>query len=114
MNASQRIRFRIHVQNYIEIDQILYRRKHDGVLLRCVPSAKTTKIIEEFYFETSKGHYFDYTIVGKIIQARYYWSIMFKEAFAKAQSYEKYQRFLGRNRNIALPLNPIQVEEHFQ
>jgi len=49
MNASQRRRFKIHAQNYIEIDQVLYRRNHDGVLLRCILVAKTTKLIEEFH-----------------------------------------------------------------
>lgn len=53
-------------------------------------------------------------MVSKIIQARYYWPNMFKEAFAKSQSYEKCQRFMGRRRSAALPLEPIQAEEPFQ
>lgn len=114
MNASQRRRFKIHTQNYIEIDQVLYRINHDGVLLRCVLAIKTVELIEEFHFETFKGHYFGYTTMGKIIQAGYYWPTMFKEAFVKAQAYERYQRFVGRRRNVALPLEPIQVEEPFQ
>ena len=72
MNASQRRRFRIHAQNYMKIDQVLYRRNHDGFLLRCVPSSKTTKLIKEFYSEMSKGHYSSYTTIGKIIQEGYY------------------------------------------
>lgn len=62
----------------------------------------------------SGGHYSGYTMVGKIIQAEYYWPTMFKEAFEKAQSCEKCKRFVGRKRNASLPLEPIQVEEHFQ
>jgi len=67
MNASQRRRFKIHAQNYIEIDQMLYKRNHDGVLLRCVTATKIAELIDEFHFETSGGHYSDYTTVGKII-----------------------------------------------
>lgn len=67
MNASQRRRFRIHVQNYIEIDQVIYRINHDGVLLRCVPSSKIAKLIKEFHYGMFEGNYFDYTIVYKII-----------------------------------------------
>jgi len=114
MNASQRRRFKIHAQNYIEIDQVLYRRNHDGVLLRCIPIAKIAKLIEEFHSGASSDHFLGYTTAGKIIQARYYWPIMFKEAFAKAQSCEECQRFDGKKRRLALPLEPIQVEEPFQ
>jgi len=96
MNASQRRRFRIHAQNYIEIDQVLYRRNHDGVLLRCVPISKIAKLIKEFHFGMSGGHYSGYKMVSKIIQGGYYWPTMFKEAFAKSQSYEKCQRFVGK------------------
>lgn len=76
--------------------------------------AKIAKLIEEFHFEIFGGHYSSYTIVGKIIQVGYYWPTMFKETFAKAQSYEKCHRFVGRKRNATLPLEPIQVEEPFQ
>jgi len=72
LNISQRRRFKIHAHNYTKIDQVLYRRNHDGVLLSCVPSSKSMKLIEEFHFRVSKGHYFDYTMVGKIIQEGYY------------------------------------------
>lgn len=72
MNASQRRIFKIHTQNYNEIDQVHYKRNHDGVLLRCVPTTKMVELIQEFHFETFEGHYYDYTIVVKIIQARYY------------------------------------------
>lgn len=59
-------------------------------------------------------HYSGYIMVGKIIQVGYYWLTIFKEAFAKAQSYEKCQRYVGRRRSASLPLEPIQVEEPFQ
>jgi len=39
---------------------------------------------------------------------------MFKDTFAKTQSCEKCQKFLGRKRNAALPLELVQVEEPFQ
>ena len=83
-------------------------------MLRCIPVAKIVELIEEFYFEMFEGHYFDYTTVGKIIQVGYYWPTMFKEAFAKAQNYEKYQRFVRRKRNATLPLELVQVEEPLQ
>lgn len=114
MNASQRRRFKIHAQNYTKINQVLYRRNHDSILLRCVPTTQITKLIDEFHSGVFEGHYFEYTIVGKIIQAGYYWPTMFKDAFAKAQNYEKCQRYVGRKRNAALPLELIQVEEPFQ
>jgi len=62
----------------------------------------------------SKGHFLGYTTVGKIIQARYYWPTMFKEAFVKSQNYQECQRFIGKKRKLALPLEPIQGEEPFQ
>lgn len=88
MNGYQRRRFRIHTQNYIEIDQVLYRKKHDRVLLRYVSIAKIAEVIKEFHFKTFESHFFDYTTVDKIIQVEYYWPTMFKEACTKAQSCE--------------------------
>lgn len=84
MNASQRRRFKIHAQNYTEIDQVLYRRNHDGVLLICIPMAKKVDLIEEFHSGASNGHFSRYTTVGKIIHVGYYWPTIFKEAFARA------------------------------
>lgn len=71
INASQRRRFRNHAQNYTKINQVLYKRNHDGVMLRCVLATKIIEIIKEFHFGTSKGYYSSYTIVGKIIQSKY-------------------------------------------
>jgi len=76
--------------------------------------AKIADLIEEFHFEVFKGHFFGYTRAGKIIQAKYYYTTMFKEAFVKAQNYQECQRFIGKKRKPALPLEPIQAEEPFQ
>ena len=69
--------------------------------------AKIADLIEEFHSGMFRGHFFGYTIVCKIIQAGYYYPTMFNEAFAKAQNCEKCQRFIGRKRNAALPLESI-------
>jgi len=34
LNASQRIRFRLNTLNYCKIDYVLYKKHHDGMLLR--------------------------------------------------------------------------------
>jgi len=54
-----------------------------------VPSSKIAQLIKEFHSKVFKGHYFDYTIVEKIMQGGYYWPTMFQEAFGKSKSYEK-------------------------
>lgn len=72
VNISQRRRFRLHALNYTWDGYLLYCWNYDGILLRCIPPWDVEKNIEKFHSGEAEGHYFGYTIVSKIIQARLY------------------------------------------
>lgn len=63
INASQRIRLRINSLNYYKIDDVLYRKNHDGMLSRCIYLEKISKVLKEFHSVFFEGHYSGYTIV---------------------------------------------------
>ena len=54
----------------------LYKRNHDGVLLRCVDKNEASKIIEEMHEGSFGTHSSGHTMAKKILRAGYYWSTM--------------------------------------
>jgi len=71
------------------INEILHEEIHDKVLLRCIKLEESTQLIKEFHYSTFKSHYLGYTIIGKVIQATYYWPTIFKYVFKVLKECEK-------------------------
>lgn len=61
------------------VDDILFRRNLNGVLLRCIIGDQTKKLLEEFYNGPSGGHLFARTIAMKIMRVGYYWPSLFSD-----------------------------------
>jgi len=54
------------------IDDHLYRKNFDQTLLRCVTHDEAKRILHEFHYRFSGGHYSNPTTATKLLQARYY------------------------------------------
>jgi len=95
------------------VDDRFYRKHFDQTLLRCVTHDKARRILHEFHYEFSRGHYSGPTTATKILQVEYYWPTIFKDSFKIFQEYDKCSRFVGKKRQATIPLKLVMVEEPF-
>lgn len=113
LDRAKRRYYRLHAILYVVIDGVLYIRDFYGVLFRCVELDQMNNVLEEFHDGPSRGHFAPRTIALKIMRPRYYWPNLFKDAFSWVRKCDKCSLFAGKQRLVALPLHPIQVEQPF-
>lgn len=105
--------YRLQSIPYVLINDVLYRKDHSGVLLRCVDSDQIGEILHEFHDGHSGGHFSPRTIAFKIMQVGYYWPNVFKDSHAYVRKCVKCALFAGKERLAALPLQPIKTKQPF-
>ena len=68
---------RLKSTTYQLIDNILFRKNSDGVLLRCLDKDETEMILKELYSGSAHGHFGGETTAHKILRVGYYWPTLF-------------------------------------
>jgi len=114
LDRFQRRRFKLHALKFGMIDDLLYKNVFDQTLLKCVTQDESYKILNEFHYGFSGGHYNGLTIATKVLQDGYYWPTIFQYSFKISQECDKCNKFMGKRRQAAMPLKPMVVEEPFQ
>jgi len=66
------------VKFYTWEDPLLFKRCNDGLVRRCLPEEEIGNILEHCHSSDYGGHFIVDKTVGKILQAGFYWSNMFK------------------------------------
>jgi len=62
--------------DYVLDGEILYKRRKDQVLLRCVDAVEAKKILEEVHEGVYETHANGFTMAKQIMRFGYYWSTM--------------------------------------
>lgn len=57
LGRAKRRYFRLQSIPYVLIDNIIFRKDLNGVLLRCIDNDQTKKMLHEFHDETAGGHF---------------------------------------------------------
>ena len=96
------------------INDILYRKDFNGVLLRCIYSDQIAQVLHEFHAGHSGGHFSPRTTAYKILRAGYYWPNLFKDCHTHVRKCAKCAMFVGKERLSSFPLYPIKKEQPFQ
>ncbi|XP_059076512.1 uncharacterized protein LOC131875838 [Cryptomeria japonica] len=86
----------------------------DGTFLRCVDKAQQAKLLESFHDKACGGHFSSPVTAHKILRAKYYWPMLFQDAFRWVRKCIHCQQFVGKPKLAALPLKPVIVEEPFR
>ena len=81
-NSKERRALHLKSASYQIVEEILFRKNYDGVLLRCLEKEDVRKVMIELHDEPAKGHFFGDTIAHKILRDGYYWPTLFKYAHA--------------------------------
>lgn len=111
--STKRRFYRLQNSGFRLIDGTLFKRNFDGVLLHCVDLSQANKILHEFHYGSSGGHFSTPTTTIKITQAGYFWLSMFKDTHNLVRGCKECQYYMGRSKKFAMPIRPVSVEEPF-
>ena len=95
------------------IENVLFWKNHEGILLNCLTQDETDKVLKEFHAGDCGGHFYWKSIADKI-RAGFYWPSLFADVKKFVVYYRKFQIFEGKRKIFPLPLKPISVETAFQ
>ena len=96
------------------VDNALFWRNHEGILLNCLLKEESDKVLQEFHVGDWGGHLYWKTTADKILRASLYWLTFFSDVKKYVTSYHKCQSFEGKKKLLPLPLKPIFAEAPFQ
>nr|KYP43128.1 Transposon Ty3-I Gag-Pol polyprotein [Cajanus cajan] len=85
---------------------VLYKRNHDMVLLRCVEAIEAKKIVEEVHEGSFGTHMNGHAMVRKILRSGYYWLTMESNCCNHVRKCHKCQTYAD---NIHAPPTPLNV-----
>ena len=90
-NAPRRLK--VQATRFVTIGDVLYKMGFSRLYLRCLALDKTNYVMREVHEGTCRNHSRARSLVHKLIQARYYWPIMQKDAQSYVRARDKCQRF---------------------
>ena len=93
LSARQKRTIRLKAASHQLIRGKLFKKHHDGVLLRCLENDEGHKILTELHDGPDGGHFSGDTTAHKIMRAGYYWPTLFRDAHAYVRKCIQCQKF---------------------
>jgi hypothetical protein len=112
LDIHQRRRLCLESSRYVIIGDFLFRRSVDGMLLRCVNNEEAHKLLQETHGSSNYvihvgGQVSAKTTAFKIFKKGYYWPSIFHDSYVFSRSCDKCQKFVGKERLSAMPLQHV-------
>ena len=85
---QQRKKLRTDSRFYIWDDPLLFKRRADMKIRRCVPESEHGKILQECHASPYGGHFAGDKTAQKILQSGFYWPTIFKDCFEWVKLYD--------------------------
>eukprot|EP00253_Pinus_taeda_P011040 PITA_11040 len=104
---------RLKAKTFTIIDDVLFKRNYDSILLRCLEKTEAQKVLQELQDGPAGGHFGADTTTHKIIHAGYYWPTLFRDTHEFVRKFLNCQTAGGRQRKSAFPLQPVNIEQPF-
>ena len=101
------------IHSYYWEESYLFKYCADQIIRRCVPEGEQLGILSHCHDSACGGHFASQKIAMKVLQAGFYWSSLFKDAYVMCKQCDKCQRLGKISRRHMMPLNPILVIELF-
>eukprot|EP00253_Pinus_taeda_P021305 PITA_21305 len=114
LSYKNKLALRLKTKHFEIIDDVLFRRNYDLVLLICLEKTEAQKVLQELHDGPAGGHFGGDTTAHKIIHAGYYWPTLFKDSHDYVRKCKIFQSASGRQRKPAFPLQPINIEQPFE
>jgi hypothetical protein len=112
LDTHQKRRLYLEYTRYVIIGEFLFIRYSNGMLLRCVNNEEAHKLLQKTHGSPNSvicvgGHFSTKTIAFKIIKKGYYWPSIFCDSYVFSRSSDKCQKFVGKERLLAMSLQPV-------
>ena len=114
LDYTERSRIRKRSINYTCINDVLYRRSCDGILLRCLAGSETIEALNEVHAGTCGAHQSGLKLHYQLRHLGYYWPTMFDDSmkFAKrCHQCRKHGNFIHQPHE---PLQPTNISWPFE
>ena len=85
----------------------------DKIIRRCVPEGEQQGILNHCHQNACGGHFASHKTSMKVLQSRFYWPSLFKDAHNICRGYDRCQRLGKLSHYHMMPLNPILVVDLF-
>ena len=95
-NSKQRRALHLKSASYQIVEEIIFRKNYDGVLLKCLEKEDVTKVMTYFHDSPVWGYFSGDTTAHKILRSSYYWPTLFKDAHTHVRKCDICQRCSGR------------------
>jgi hypothetical protein len=82
--------------------------------MRCLEKDEVEKVLSKIHASEVGGHFGGYTNAHKVLRAKYYWPMLFKEAHVLCHKCIICQKDVGRVKKVAFPLQTVIVDSPFQ
>ena len=105
--------FHAKVHSYYWEEPYLFKYCADQIIRKCVPEGEQEGILSHCHDSACGGHFTSQKTAMKVLQAYFYWSSLFKDAYTMCKQCDKCQRLGKISRRHMMPLNPILVVELF-
>eukprot|EP00253_Pinus_taeda_P026102 PITA_26102 len=105
---------RLKAKKFTIIDDVLFRKNYDSVLLRCLEKQEAQRVLQELHDGPAGGHFGADTTAHKVIHDGYYWPTLFRDAHEYVRKCRNCQTSSGRQKKSAFPLQPVNIEQPFE
>jgi len=110
LDHAKRRALRLKAKQYQLINDVLFKRNYDSVLLRCLEKIEAEKVLQELHGGPAGGHYAGEATAHKILCAAYYWPTLFKDSYDYIRKCQVYQTAAGKQKKASMPLQPVNIE----
>ena len=113
-NDKQKQRLAHKALPYTLIAHILYKKRKDDILRRCVNPNEVELILQGCHDDVCGGHFAGMVTAQKALQPGYWWPILFSDAARYVKKCDPCQRVGKLTTSKAMPLNPILAQVPFE
>ena len=107
--AQDRKFFHAKVHSYYWEEPYLFKYYADQIIRKCVLEGEQPGILSHYHDNACGGHSASQKTAMKVLQAGFYWSSLFKDAYTMCKQCDKCQRLGKISHRHMMPLNPILV-----
>ncbi|GJR29912.1 reverse transcriptase domain-containing protein [Tanacetum coccineum] len=111
MTYQQKNKFFSDLKHYLWEEPYLFKVYSDGMIRRCISGPETRTILDQCHHGPTGGHYGPNTTAKKVLDSRFYWPTIIKEAHTQVRLYEACQKTGNISKCDEMPLNNIQWAE---
>ncbi|GJY27339.1 reverse transcriptase domain-containing protein [Tanacetum coccineum] len=111
---QQKNKFFFEHKHYFWEEPCLFKVCYDGMIRCCVSGPETRTILDQCHHGPTGGHYGPNVTAKKVLDSRFYWPTIIKEAHTLVRLFEAFQMTGNISKHDEMPLNNIQVCEIFE